>query len=207
MQTAVALTQGSKLRPKGEATRERIIEAAAQEASVRGLTAISLQDVADLVGLSKSAIFKHFQAKEAMQQAVLEWTAARFLDRVWWPSRDGPSPRARLVQVFDAWLDWVGGSDSRGGCLLQTASMELDDQPGPLRDYLRAAAARWLGRMRGEFALLTEPALSDDEADQAAFEMKGHVLAYIEQRRLLEDDTARARAKAAFARLLDRLGG
>jgi len=191
--------------PKGEATRERIVEAAAQEASVRGLTAISLQDVASLVDLSKSGLFKHFQSKEAMQLAVLEWTAARFLDRVWWPSRDGPSPRARLTQVFEAWLDWVGGSVPRGGCLLQMASMELDDQPGVLRDYLQAAAARWLGRVRGEFRLLSDPPLSDDDADQAGLEMKGLVLAYIEQRRLLEDDTARARASAAFNRLLDRL--
>lgn len=191
--------------PKGEATRERIVEAAAEEASVRGLTAISLQDVADLVGLSKSSIFKHFQAKEAMQQAVLEWTAERFLARVWWPSQGESDARARLTQVFDAWLDWVAGSDSRGGCLLQMASLELDDQPGPLRDYTRAAASRWQGRVRDVFRALRHPALSEDEADQAGFEMKGFVLAYIEQRRLLEDDKARQRAKAAFGRLLERL--
>lgn len=190
---------------KGEATRERIVEAAAEEASVRGLTAISLQDVANLVGLSKSGIFKHFQSMEAMQLAVLDWTAGRFLTRTWWPSRSDPDPRARLTQVFDAWLDWVAGSETRGGCPLQAASMELDDQPGVLRDFLQAAAARWQGRLRGEFVALRHPPLSEDDADQAFFEMKGFVLAYIEQRRLLEDATARQRAKAAFERLLDRL--
>lgn len=190
---------------KGDATRERIVEAAAQAASVRGLGAISLQDVADMVGLSKSGLFKHFQAKEAMQMAVLEWGAQRFLERNWWPFRDGPDARTRLLNVFDAWLDWTAGSDAPGGCILQAAAIEFDDQPGPLRDYLSAAQARWLGRLREEFKALAHPPLSDEDADQACFETKGFALSYNEQRRLLDDDKARGRAKAAFTRLLDRL--
>lgn len=188
---------------KGDATRERILEAAAAQASVRGFAGVSLQEVADAVGLSKSGLFKHFDAKEAMQLALLERASARFLAHVWEPSRHLPDARTRLSTVFDAWLEWVAGADSPGGCLLTVASMEMDDQPGLLRDYLRGSLGRWRGRVGADFADLAD--LSEDDIDQACFEMKGFVYSYNEQRRLLEDARARERARTAFTFLLDRL--
>jgi len=47
---------------KGEATRARIVDEAARQAAVRGLTGVSLADVADAIGLSKSGLFKHFDS-------------------------------------------------------------------------------------------------------------------------------------------------
>ena len=41
-------------------------------ASVRGLAAVSLNDIAGAVGLSKSGVFKHFGDKEDLHLAVLE---------------------------------------------------------------------------------------------------------------------------------------
>ena len=190
---------------KGEETRRKILETAASQASVRGLLAVSLSDVAGATGLSKSGVFKHFQAKEALHQALLEQVMATFTERVWLPVKPLPRGRERLEAVFEHWLDWVGDQDSIGGCGLTAFSIELDDQPGPLRDLLKSQQLRWHATLALQFAALTDPPLAEAQANQAAFEMKSIVLGYGHSRRLLDDESARGMAKAAFRALLERL--
>ena len=122
--------------PKGDLTRQKILETAADQAAVRGLAAVSLGDVADAVGMSKSGVFKHFQAKEALQQALIEQVTGRFVEHVWTPAEALPSGKARLEVIFERWLEWVEHEASAGGCGLLAFAIELDDQPGPLRDGL-----------------------------------------------------------------------
>jgi AcrR family transcriptional regulator len=189
---------------KGDATRQKILAAAAEQATVRGLAAVSLGDVADAVGLSKSGVFKHFQAKEGLQQALIEVVSQRFVDRVWTPARELPRGRARLEAVFERWLDWVEGEEHAGGCGLLAFAIELDDQPGPLREFLKSQQLLWADTVSRQFAHLREPPVDPLRCRQCAFEMKSLVLGYNHSRRLLDDDSARAGARAAFQGLLDR---
>ena len=57
---------------KGEATRARIVTEAGRMASVKGLAAVSLANIAEAVGISKSGVFKHFGDKDDLHLAVLE---------------------------------------------------------------------------------------------------------------------------------------
>ena len=190
---------------KGEDTRERIVTEASRQGSVRGVAAVSLADVADAVGLSKSAVFKHFQSKDALQMAVLESIVARFAERVWKPAEPLPPGRARLDVIFERWLDWVDGeSTNTAGCGLMTAQIEFDDQPGPFRDYLKGQQVRWHKTLAHEFAALRDPPLPKEEADLAAFEMKSLALGYNHSRRLLDDETARRVARRSFDALVQR---
>ena len=190
---------------KGEDTRERIVSEAARQSSVRGVAAVSLGDVADAVGLSKSAVFKHFQSKDALQMAVLESIIGRFAERVWKPAEPLPPGRARLDTVFERWLDWVDGENTNtAGCGLMQAQIEFDDQPGPFRDYLKSQQVRWHRTLAHEFAALRDPPLPRDEADLAAFEMKSVLLGYNHSKRLLDDQAARAVARRSYAALLAR---
>ena len=190
---------------KGDETRERIVSEAARQGSVRGVAAVSLADVADAVRLSKSAVFKHFQSKDALQMAVLESIVGRFTERVWAPAQALPPGRARLEAVFERWLDWVDGeSTNTAGCGLMTAQIEFDDQPGPFRDYLKSQQVLWHRTLAHEFAALREPPLSREEADLAAFEMKSMALGYNHSRRLLDDETARRVARRSFEALVAR---
>jgi len=192
---------------KGEATRLRILEEAARQAAARGLGGVSLNDVARVVGLSKSGLFKHFDSKEAMQQAIMEREAERFVEQVWAPCAYLKTARERLSRVFDLWLDRTTTEGTAGGCLIMTASVEFDDQPGPLRDMLQNNLRRWHRAMTREFQALTDPPVPEAKAALAAFQMKSFVLGHNESRRLLEDADARAMARQAFDDLLDRVAG
>lgn len=187
---------------KGDATRARIIEETARQAAVRGFGAISLNDVAEAVGLSKSGLFKHFDSKESMELTTLDQAFDRFVEFIWRPAEALAPGRPRLETIFDRWLDWQ--ENAAGGCLIMAASVELDDQPGPLRDLLQRRVKQWRKTLAREMQALRDPPLPEAEAASAVFQMKSFILGHSDARRMLEDETARAAAKSAFADLLDR---
>lgn len=189
---------------KGDATRGRILEEALQQASVRGLAAVSLNDVADAVGLSKSGVFKHFQAKEALHLAVMETAVARFVAECWTPAATAPRGRPRVDQMFKDWLNWSEGY-WRGGCPLMTAARELDQQPGELRDYVQNSLRQWDETVAHTLSLLTDPPADPVTARQASFELTGVMLAY-KHAASMGDPDARAKAVRGYQTILARFG-
>ena len=191
---------------KGEATRVRIIAEAAHQAALRGLTGVSLAEVADAVGLSKSGLFKHFDSKDDMHLAVVESVMERFNEIIWMPAEPLPPGRARLEAVFERWLHWAESEWAKSGCPVTALSVELDDQPGPLRDLLHRKLQGWRKTMVREFRALREPSLSEAEAQAAYFQMKSFILGHSDARRMMGDADAVTSATAAFEALLDRTG-
>jgi AcrR family transcriptional regulator len=189
---------------KGEATRRRILDEAARQAAQRGLAEVSLADVAEAVGLSKSGLFKHFESKEAMQLAVIAKVMDHYVDFIWSAGAAHPAGRARLEKVFEQWLDWAESEWPQSGCPVIAMSVELDDQPGPLREEFHQRLQAWRERMIGEFRGLRSPPLSVAEAQAAYFQMRSFVLGHSEARRMMGDADARKSAFAAFHALLDR---
>lgn len=189
---------------KGEATRARILEEATRQAALRGLTGVSLADVADAVGLSKSGLFKHFDSKEDMHLAVVQMVTERFRDIVWTPAADLPPGRARLEKVFGLWLHWCEEDWAESGCPITQLSVELDDQPGPLQDLLRKQLQAFRKTVTREFLWLRDPPLSEAEAQAAYFQMKSFILGHSDSRRMMGDDDAKRSANTAFDALLDR---
>lgn len=190
---------------KGAATKAKIVEEAGRLSTVRGLGAVSLNDLAEAVGLSKSGVFKHFDDKEALHLAVLDAAIDRFLALVWTPALKVTAGQERLSFIFDRWLDWVETEGGPGGCPFQQAAVEFDDQPGKVRDFVRNMHLRWGMTLAGEMATLCDPPLPQDRCAQAVFDMKSYVKGFVEQRRLLDDAQARAMARVAFGSLLNRL--
>jgi AcrR family transcriptional regulator len=189
---------------KGDATRLRIVGEAARQAAQRGLADVSLSDVADAVGLSKSGLFKHFESKEAMQLAVVAKVMDHYVDFIWTPASTRPAGRARVEAVFERWLDWAETEWPQSGCPVIAMSVELDDQPGALRDDFHARLQAWRRRLIDEFRCLRAPPLSVAEAQAAYFQMRSFVLGHSEARRMMGDADARKSAFAAFHALLER---
>ena len=187
--------------PKGAATHARLLDEAMRQVTVRGLAAVSLQDVAAAGGVSKSAVLKHFQSKEALQGELVDAMIERFKAAVWDPAEPLEPGRARLDRIIRGELDWIDGEDRPGGCPLMAAAAELDDQPGPLRDTLKASQILWAKVLRREFRALF-PDRDEAALDTLVFQFKGLVLAYSHSRRLLDDETARGQAMAAYRMLV-----
>ena len=186
---------------KGEDTRARILDEAMNQVSVRGLAGVSLGDLSAELTLSKSGVLKHFQSMEALQDALIDTMQDRFKAAIWDPAEPLPPGRARLDEIFERDLDWSDGESVVGGCPLMATAIELDDQPGPLRDKLKAGQIRWAKTLAQEFAVL-RPGIDHETAAAMAFQFKGIIMAYGHSRRLLDDEAARRQARSAWRLLV-----
>ena len=192
---------------KGEATRRRIVEAALQEAAQRGLGTLSLGDLARRAGLSKSGVVKHFRRKGSLELAVVEEATRRFAEVVRSPADRHPPGRQRLQGVFDGWLRWEDEVWRLTGCPLKALSTDLDDQPGPARDLLKARLAEFRTAVAAEIRRLRDPPLTEAEARTAYFELRSYFLGYSDARRMMGDEYAQKQLIASFEALLDRAAG
>jgi AcrR family transcriptional regulator len=189
---------------KGEETRELILNRAVSLASRDGLEGLTVGTLAADLGLSKSGLFAHFGSKDALQIGVLQAAAARFDATVVRPALKAARGEPRLRALFDRWLDWSNAPDMPGGCLFVTAAVELDDHPGPARDFLVASQHQWLTALAKAARLAIEAGhfRKDLDAEQFAFEFYAIVLSYNHAKRLMRDGSSDRRVRAAFDRLL-----
>src|SRR5712692_5586943 len=67
-------------RANGEASRERILDAAAEIASERGYEGASIALVSERSGLPASSIYWHFEDKDKLIAAVIERSYNRWLE-------------------------------------------------------------------------------------------------------------------------------
>ncbi len=71
-------------------------------AQARGVEAITTQAIAEHMGLTQGAVFRHFPNKEAIWAAVLDWLQGQ-LGEVFQPVPGG-SPLAEVTRIFNAYL-------------------------------------------------------------------------------------------------------
>jgi AcrR family transcriptional regulator len=194
---------------RGQTTRQQILDRALSAASTRGLTGLTIGHLARAVGMSKSGLFAHFNSKQQLQLDVLHEAVDRFIDAVVVPAIQKPRGEPRIRELFKRWLHWNEAPYLPGGCPLVAASIELDDQEGPVRDFLVSSQRDWLSTLARAAGIALEerhfqPAL---DPQQFAFELHALMLGYHFQHRLLRQDQARQRVQRAFDRLLEQARG
>ena len=128
---------------KAELTRAAIVGAALDLAAAEGLESITLQAVADRVGLSKSGVFSRAGSREALQKAVIEEFGRRFLADVFVPAMQQPKGLPRLQEILRRWIARTRDVEAFTGCIYTAGAFELDDREGELRDLLHAEITRW----------------------------------------------------------------
>lgn len=189
---------------KGEQTRTAILDEAVGIASQVGFNALTIGKLADSTGMSKSGLFAHFKSKEALQLDTLHRAQERFNDLVIRPALSAPRGRKRVEALFDHWLDWETEALT-GGCIFVTATVEFDDQPGPMRDAVVRCQQDWL-----EFvASVAGTAVAEGDfragldTEQFAFQLQGLMLGYHHAGRLMRDPRAREHTRKALDDLLE----
>jgi AcrR family transcriptional regulator len=188
---------------KGDEARLALIDAALQEASKIGLSAVTLAPVAQRAGWSKGGLLRHFPTKESLQLAVVHRASDRFRELVLLPSLAAPSGGPRLRELFRRWLAFASKSGYEGGCPLNAARLEFDDQPGEVRDAVAAAWRDWLQYLERQVAKAIEQKelRTDLTPRQVAMTMMGLVGASDNAMRLLDDRNAMRDAERAFEQL------
>jgi AcrR family transcriptional regulator len=193
-------------RRRGNRTRESILQAAADLASVEGLEGLTIGRLAAELGLSKSGLFAHFGSKEELQLATIDAARRRFVEHVVKPSRHLPRGRARVEALLRDWLGYYRAEVFSGGCFFHTVKAEFDSRPSSaVRQVVTEDAREFLAFLTREVRKAQEAGDLDAsvEAEQIAFELDALGAAAHQQFQLMHDPVVFDRAERAMT---DRLG-
>jgi AcrR family transcriptional regulator len=202
----VADDEADGRRRRGNRTRESILQAAADLASVEGLEGLTIGRLASELGMSKSGLFAHFGSKEELQLATIDAARRRFVEHVVKPSRSLPRGRKRLEALLDDWLAYFRGEVFAGGCFFHTIKAEFDSRPtNAVREVVTEDVRQFLGLLTREVRKAQEAGDLDPaiEPEQLAFEFDALGSAANQQYQLMHDPAVFDRAAAAIRARLD----
>jgi AcrR family transcriptional regulator len=133
----------TRLTPKGRATRERIVQTAADLMSRQGVTGTSIDDVRKAAGVSGSQMTHYFQDKRSLVRAVITWQADTVIGLHQQPALGG-------LDSFEALELWAELNIARqrelnceGGCSFGSLAGELAETDPDTRADLAAGFTRW----------------------------------------------------------------
>jgi len=158
--------------------RERLLDAAEDLLLARGYAATQLDRVREQAGVSKGAIFYHFNSKEALAEAILE----RFFERLVTEAQDAlrasgaTTATARLFAYIDAVATLTRTPALARGCLLGMMTMECAETYPPLASLAADGFTKW----HGSLTTLIQEAASERRLDVDATGLATSFLAAVE---------------------------
>jgi AcrR family transcriptional regulator len=176
---------------KGERTHSAILRSAASLATVDGIEGLSIGNLAESLGMSKSGLYAHFRSKEELQLATVDEAGRIFHDEVVQPALAAPPGLAQLVAMCEAFFAHLARRTFPGGCFFAGAVLEMGTRPGPVKERVAAFQTGFVAVIRGFAAAAIErgelPATEDPT--ELAFELNGIILA-TDASFVLRDDPA-----------------
>ena len=129
-----------RLTRKGQATRRRIVSAAADLILEQGVARTTIDDVRAAADVSSSQLYHYFDDKGALVSAVIEHQTDTIV-----------SNHERLdlstLEGLRAWRDWVvdyqRSIDCRGGCPIGSLGSELAETEPQARTLVAEGFKRW----------------------------------------------------------------
>jgi TetR/AcrR family transcriptional regulator, transcriptional repressor for nem operon len=176
------------LTPRGEATKRRIVEAAAKLIYAAGVDRVSLDEVMAASGTSKSQLYHYFAGKDQLVREVIEFQAKRIVQN--------NTTHLRRLDSFEALRAWrdaliaasrAGGR--LGGCPLGSLASELATRSEETRKLLDRGFEAWSAVIEAGLAGMKESGCLSRAADTKVIAIA--VLAAI-QGGLLLSKTARS---------------
>jgi len=163
-----SVRQGATASP-GDA-RERILAAAYELFSRRGVRAVGIDAIITRSGVARQTLYRHFASKDELVLAFLqrredEWTVGWLQGEVRARAAD---PAERLLAIFDVFDGWFRCDDFEG-CSFINVMLETAEPA----HAVHRASADYLARIR---AFLEGLAADAGVADPPGFARKWHIL-------------------------------
>ncbi|MFZ1176429.1 MAG: helix-turn-helix domain-containing protein [Mycobacterium sp.] len=107
--------------------RERILTAAYELFSRRGIRAVGTDEVIERAGVARATLYRHFATKNDLVLAVLQrreevWTHGLIEEQ---SRQRGDTPEEQLLAIFDVMHDWFQLRDGYEGCSFINVLLEL----------------------------------------------------------------------------------
>jgi AcrR family transcriptional regulator len=179
----------------GSSARERILDAAYELFSRRGIQAVGVNEVTERAGVATATLYRHFPSKDELVLAFLDLREQRWTKGIIEAEamRRGSNPEEHLLAIFDVLDEWFHRDDFEAGSFIKVL-LEL----GP-KHPAGGASVLHLEQLRAIVRRLAEEAgLRDTES----FARSWHILMEGSIVVAAEGDVEAARRGKAMARLL-----
>ncbi len=128
--------------------RERLLEAGVQAFSKSGFNGCSVQDITEAAGVPKGSFYNHFESKEALGAAAIEYYwDDNACDRLNILTESGSSALDRLRRYFERSSDDMADVGFTCGCLLGSLAAEQAGSSPAIATGLSAIFAKWSQRV------------------------------------------------------------
>ena len=87
--------------------REEIIRVTLSLASKKGVDDVTTQDMAQAMGVTQGAVFRHFQSKDAIWMAVMQWVRDHLMGVLGNAAAQGRDPLDALERMFFAHVEFI----------------------------------------------------------------------------------------------------
>jgi AcrR family transcriptional regulator len=153
-----------KQRDDGLKSRRAILDAATRLATTHGLEGLSIGELAQHIGMSKSGLYAHFKSKEELELATIDAAAEIFENDVLRRVPEALRGTARVTALSEAFLQHLARRVYPGGCFFATVAAQLAPRPGRARDRVSRLQGEWVA----QFIAALRQAQGDGELQPAA---------------------------------------
>lgn len=130
--------------PKGEETKIRILQQAAELFNQQGYAGSSISDIMRVTGLQKGGIYNHFKNKDELAIQAFEFATAQIGQKMKAVVKNQQNAIARLLDLIDLFSSFVDNPTIKGGCPLLNTAVESDDNHPALREHAQQKMDSWL---------------------------------------------------------------
>ncbi len=158
------------LRPatvKGRATRERILQAAAELVAEKGAAGMSLDDVRARTGASRGQLYHYFEDRDDLVHAVIDVTSDAVLDKQG-ELLDHLDSWAGIDRWFDTLVQDQIDRQARGGCPIGCLAGQLAESDPDARAAIAAGLDRYEAHLRDGLTRMKARGKLRKDADPAA---------------------------------------
>ncbi len=150
---------------KAEITREKILEAAADEMYRVGFQAASLCDILTRLGISKGALYHHFPSKLALGYAVLDDVLLNRVGSTWDTALSQEDPIEGLCDLLEAEAQVMSGMRLTCGCPLNNLAQEMSPVDEGFRQRIEKIYRVWQRRIQNALAGAQQRGVLRDDFD------------------------------------------
>ncbi|HET6226940.1 MAG TPA: TetR/AcrR family transcriptional regulator [Bacteroidia bacterium] len=128
---------------KAENTKNYIVEKSAPIFNIKGYNATSLSDIMEATGLTKGAIYGNFENKDEVAIAAYKHNLDELIGKLIVAMRDKKTAIDKLIAFTEYYRTNWKAIFERGGCIIQNAAIEADDNAPYLKKHVQQSIKDW----------------------------------------------------------------
>jgi AcrR family transcriptional regulator len=190
-----------------EERQAEIVMAALRLAHDTSPALITTTEIASVIGVTQGALFKHFQTRDAIWVATMQWVRGALMQRLRTAASEAPTPRDALSAMFRAHVEFVVAHPGVPRLIFHELQRPADSATKlEVRGLLQGYRRLLLDTL--EQAVMQGQVIADLDREAAATTFVGLIQGLVMQAMLVgRPATMRPRADRVFALFLRSLGG